>query len=101
VGLGHEGVNLTGEYFTSGSDYQIANNFVWCSENYSAFASFDAPWGSGEPSSVNVLGREEDCLTVNLAKGVTKKNYFSDVDCAESYKFICEVRVLIVFKYYL
>lgn len=98
MGLGHEGVNLTGEYFTSGSDYQIANNFVWCSENNSAFASLDIPWGPGEPSTVNVLGTEEDCVTVNLATGVTKKNYFSDVDCAASYRFICEVRVLIFFK---
>jgi len=91
--VGYEGVNLTGKFYTSGSDYQKANNFVWCSENNSAFASLFIPWGSGEPSAVNELGIAEDCVTVNLATGVTKKNYFSDVDCAESYKFICEVRV--------
>jgi hypothetical protein len=99
VDLGHEGVNLTGEYFTSGSDYQLANNFVWCAENNSAFSSIDIPWGAGEPSVVNDLGIEEDCVTVTLATGVTKKNYFSDVNCADSYRFICEVRFLIFFNY--
>jgi hypothetical protein len=82
---------LTGEYYTSGSDYPIANNFVWCSENNSAFASLTIPWGSGEPSLVNVFGKEEDCVTIQLASGVTEKNYFSDVNCADSYRFICEV----------
>lgn len=87
---GHEAVNLTDEYHTSGSDYQIANNFVWCSENSSAFAP-DIPWGSGEPSVVNVLGFQEDCVSLQLAPGLAKKNYFSDINCADSYRFICEV----------
>lgn len=89
-GLGQEGVNLTGEYYTSGSDYQIANKYVWCSENYSAFAS-DISWGTGEPSVVNVLGFEEDCVSVQLATGVIQNNYFSDVNCDDSFRFICEV----------
>lgn len=94
--LGQEGVNLTGEYYTSGSDYQNASNFIWCSANGSAFASSGISWGSGEPSVVNAFGFEEDCVSILLSTGVTKNNYISDVNCADSYKFVCEVSGIIV-----
>jgi hypothetical protein len=90
---GHEGVNLTGEFYTSGSDYQIANKFIWCAENGSNLASSDNHWGTGEPSDVNIFGFAEECVSIQLATGLAKKNLIYDVNCADSYRFICEVNI--------
>ncbi|XP_059484434.1 macrophage mannose receptor 1-like [Neocloeon triangulifer] len=87
-----DGVGLPGEYFTSGSDYQIANNFTWCSSNYTSIGQ-NIAWISGEPSMTDFFGVEEDCVSVNLSLGQPKKNALRDVDCSAKKKYICEVPV--------
>lgn len=75
---------------TSGSDYKISDNFVWCSANSTPMGSH-LFWKSGEPNAVSETGAEESCVTLTIESGVMKKNVISDVICSESFKYICEV----------
>ncbi|XP_059482368.1 macrophage mannose receptor 1-like [Neocloeon triangulifer] len=88
-----DGANLTGEYFTSGSDYQIASSFVWCTANFTPFNSSAIYWNRDEPSKTSFLGAQEDCVSVKLSTGQQKKNVLNDVECSAKMKFICEVPV--------
>jgi len=84
--------NLSGEYFTSASDYQTENEFTWCALNQTLTTQSSISWAQGEPSAFNLLGAKEDCVTVSLHTGVNRKNVLLDVDCMESQKYICEAR---------
>lgn len=44
---------------------------------------------------VNDFGLEEDCISINLNAGAPKKSVLSDINCEESYRFICEVFLLV------
>jgi hypothetical protein len=90
---GPDGVGLQGEYFTSGSDFKTNNEFVWCSANSTPIGT-NLFWKSGEPNFVSDTGAEERCVTLTIEYGVLMKNVISDVVCAESFKYICEVNNL-------
>ncbi|XP_059484432.1 uncharacterized protein LOC132201901 [Neocloeon triangulifer] len=86
-----DGTDLPGEYFTSGSDYQNQSSFVWCSANYTPFNSSVVFWSPGEPSTTNLQGTQEDCVSVQLSAGMVNENVLRDVECSAEMKFICEV----------
>lgn len=87
---GVDGRGLPGEYFTSGSDLLSENKFTWSSANGSIDGQI-INWAPGEPSAVNDLGVEEDCIAVSLKQGVMKKNELMDVDCNQKYQILCQV----------
>jgi len=91
---GPDGIGLMDNYFTSGSDYQLSGNFIWCSSNYTPFGS-SVFWSVDEPSFTDNFGNEESCTSVHMRTGLIKKNTFRDVECAGSMKFICEVYFLV------
>lgn len=90
--IGFDGLNLGGEYLTSGSDFQLSNQFLWCSGNGTA-TKFgpNVFWASEEPSLTSLTGAKEDCVSIKLSKGLLRKNELRDVCCSESLKYICEV----------
>ncbi|XP_059482230.1 uncharacterized protein LOC132200629 [Neocloeon triangulifer] len=88
-----DSTGLADEYFISGSDYQNASSFVWCSANFTPVDPNVVTWSTGEPSVTSFLGAEEDCVSVQLSSGVARKNVLRDVDCSVSKKFICELPV--------
>jgi len=87
---GHVGVNLRGQFWTSGSDHKMERNFMWCSSNNSVVGS-NILWSVGEPSGINDFGLEEDCVSIHLNTGAPQNNALSDVNCEDSFSFICEV----------
>lgn len=91
---GPHGSGLSDSYFTSGSDQQTSNSFIWCSQsaNLTPFGQ-GVFWDLNQPSTTNFLGVEEDCAAIQLNPGLPQKNSFSDVDCSSNMKYICEVFV--------
>jgi len=88
---GHEGNGLSGEYFTSGSDYFSESNFTWCTSNLTFDGKNNISWAEGEPSSISITGAVENCVTVNLRPGKVKQNVLLDADCNDKQRYICEV----------
>jgi hypothetical protein len=82
--LAADDTDLSGEYFTSGSDNKVEKSYVWCSANKAAVSY--TSWTDGEPSDV---GGTENCLTLTTSLG--KVGTLSDKSCTSSLKYICEV----------
>ncbi|CAB3370251.1 Hypothetical predicted protein [Cloeon dipterum] len=87
-----DGAGLPGEYFTSGSDYQISNKFVWCTSNFTSLGT-NIYWSTGEPSFTSFQGAEEDCVSIQLNTGQPKRITLKDVECTARKYVICEVPV--------
>jgi len=82
---------LSGEYFTSGSDYFSEGNFTWCARNLTFEGQNNISWAEGEPSSISITGAEENCVIVNFRPGKIKQNVLFDADCNAKQRYICEV----------
>jgi hypothetical protein len=111
--LAADDTDLSGEYFTSGSDNKVEKSYVWCSANKAAVSY--TSWTDGEPSDV---GGTENCLTYTaIHKNVAEKDVTLEVDiitqqdvanalilanvgtladksCTSSLKYICEVYII-------
>ena len=84
-------MDLSGDYFTSGSDNKVEKSYVWCSANNAA-ASY-TNWAAGEPS--DVIGTE-NCLTFTVTQQdplISEVGTLRDESCTSSLKYICEVLI--------
>jgi len=78
--------DITGEYWTSGSDKGCDGNYRWCSVDR-AFLKREVYWGPSEPNSEN-----GDCVWTRTSSN--PKNATLHVgSCDTKKKFICEVYI--------
>jgi hypothetical protein len=73
-----------GDYWTSGTDADCPDRFMWCSKD-SHFASSQVQWKAGHPAT-------GDCVHVQIRNGSHNATVLGTSDCGEKLNFVCEMR---------
>ena len=65
-------------------DKVVEGEYLWVDGT-----TFNGAWGSGQPNNMEVSGEDQDCIIVESAFSYD----FSDIQCSNSYKYLCQIRL--------